>query len=60
MFAFPLFLGGHADNLGWQGLSGVLGWLFVIPGIVLSWYAAIAYVPLGLEAYREGRVRSPA
>lgn len=58
MFAFPLFLGGHADNLGWQGLAGVLAWMFVIPGIILSWYAAIAYVPLGLEAFREGRVKA--
>ena len=58
MFAFPLFLGSHADNLGWQGLAGVLAWIFVIPGIILSWYAAIAYVPLGLDAFREGRVES--
>jgi len=60
MVAFPLFLGSHADHLGWQGLAGFLAWTFVIPGIVLSWYAAIAYVPLGLDAYREGRARSPA
>jgi cardiolipin synthase len=60
MFAFPLFLGSHADNLGWQDLAGVLAWMFVIPGIVLSWYAAIAYVPLGLDAFRERGARSPA
>jgi cardiolipin synthase len=58
MFAFPLFLGSHADNLGWQDLAGVLAWIFVIPGIILSWYAAIAYVPLALEAFREGRVKA--
>jgi cardiolipin synthase len=58
MFAFPLFLGSHADNLGWQDLAGFLAWVFVIPGIVLSWYAAIAYVPLSLEAFREGRLGS--
>jgi cardiolipin synthase len=58
MFAIPLFLGSHADNLGWQGLAGFLAWAFVIPGIILSWYAAITYVPLALEAFREGRVGS--
>ena len=58
MFAFPLFLGSHADNLGWQDLAGFLAWVFVIPGMILSWYAAIAYVPLGLEAFREGRAGS--
>jgi len=60
MFAFPLFLGSHADNLGWQDLAGVLAWMFVIPGIILSWYAAIAYVPLAVDAFREGRVGSAA
>ena len=58
MFAVPLFLGSHADNLGWEGLAGFLAWVFVIPGIVLSWYAAITYVPIALEAFREGRVGS--
>jgi cardiolipin synthase len=60
MFAVPLFLGSHADNLGWQGLAGFLAWVFVIPGIILSWYAAIAYVPLAVDAFREGRVGSAA
>ena len=60
MFAVPLFLGSHADNLGWQGLAGFLAWAFVIPGIILSWYAAIAYVPLAIDAFREGRVGSAA
>jgi cardiolipin synthase (CMP-forming) len=58
MFAFPLFLGSHADNLGWQDIAGFLAWVFVIPGMILSWYAAVAYVPLGLEAFREGRAGS--
>jgi cardiolipin synthase len=56
MFAFPLFLGSHADNLGWQGLAGFLAWVCVIPGIILSWYAAIAYIPISRDALREGRV----
>lgn len=56
MFAFPLFLGSHADNLGWQDLAEVLAWIFVIPGLVLSWYAAITYVPRARLALAEGRV----
>jgi cardiolipin synthase len=56
MFAFPLFLGSHADNLGWQGLAGFLAWVSVVPGIILSWYAAIAYIPISRDALREGRV----
>ena len=58
MFAVPLFLGSHADNLGWQDLAGFLAWVCVIPGIILSWYAAIAYIPISLDALREGRVAS--
>jgi cardiolipin synthase (CMP-forming) len=57
MFAFPLFLGSHADNLGWEDLAGVLAWICVIPALILSWYAAITYVPMARAALREGRVR---
>ena len=60
MFAFPLFLGSHADNLGWQDLAGFLAWVCVIPGLILSWYAAIMYLPLSRVALREGRVDSAA
>jgi cardiolipin synthase len=60
MVAYPLFLGSHADNLGWQDLAGVLAWIAVIPGLVLSWYAAITYIPAARAALREGRVASAA
>ena len=56
MCAFPLFLGSHADNLGWEDLAGALAWIFVIPGLVLAWYAAITYVPRARVALAEGRV----
>lgn len=56
MVAFPLFLGSHADNLGWEDLAEVLAWIFVVPGLVLAWYAAIAYVPRARVALAEGRV----
>jgi cardiolipin synthase len=57
MFAFPLFLGSHADNLGWEDIAGALAWISVIPALILSWYAAITYVPMARAALREGRVR---
>jgi cardiolipin synthase len=55
MVAFPLFLGSHAEHLGWQDVAGFLAWTFVIPGIILSWYAAVTYIPISVEALREGR-----
>jgi cardiolipin synthase len=55
MFAFPLFLAGNADNLGWDEIAGVLAWLCAVPALILSWYAAITYVPLARAALREGR-----
>jgi cardiolipin synthase len=58
MFAFPLFLGGHAPDLWWHTTAKVLGWCFAVPGLVLSYYAAAAYVPIARAALREGRVGS--
>lgn len=54
MFAFPFFLGSHADT-ALDEVFGVLAWLCVIPGLALSYYAAAMYVPLGRQALREGR-----
>jgi cardiolipin synthase len=58
MFSFPFFLGGHAPDLWWHHLARLLGWGFGIPGLVLSYYAAAAYVPLARTALREGGVGS--
>lgn len=55
MFAFPLFLASHADDLGWADTAGFLAWCFAIPGLVLGWYAAATYVPLARAALAEGR-----
>jgi cardiolipin synthase len=55
--AYPLFLGGNADDLGWQDLAEVLAWCFAIPGLVLSYVAAAGYVPLARRALAEGRAR---
>jgi cardiolipin synthase (CMP-forming) len=57
MFAFPLFL--WADNIasGTTGHDFVLfaAWCFSIGGLLLSYYAALTYVPLARRALREGR-----
>jgi cardiolipin synthase (CMP-forming) len=58
MFAFPLFLGSHAPDLGWQDLAGALAWCFAIPGLALSYYAAALYIPIARTALKEGRVGS--
>ena len=54
MFAFPLFLVGHADVTG-ADLWVALGWAIGIPSLVISYYAAAEYVPLARTALVEGR-----
>jgi cardiolipin synthase (CMP-forming) len=54
MIAFPLFLASHSD-LSWADTAGVLAWVAGIPGLALSLYAAVLYVPLARRALREGR-----
>jgi len=54
MVAFPLFLASHSD-LSWQGVADELAWAAGIPGLVLSLYAAVLYVPLARRALAEGR-----
>jgi cardiolipin synthase (CMP-forming) len=55
--AYPLFLGSHADDLGWQDLAEVLAWVCVIPGLIFSYIAAAGYIPLARRALAEGRAR---
>jgi cardiolipin synthase len=54
MIAFPLFLASHSD-LSWADTAGVLAWIAGIPGLALSLYAAVLYVPIARHALREGR-----
>ncbi len=54
MFAFPLFLAGHAD-ISWAGTAEVAAWVIGIPSLVLHYYAAAGYVPLASAALRDGR-----
>jgi cardiolipin synthase (CMP-forming) len=56
MFAYPLFLAGSSD-LGWAPVATVLAWVCVVPGLVLSYYAAARYVPEARLALAEGRGR---
>ncbi len=57
MFAFPLFLIGHS-SVSWHMVPEVAAWVFCVPGLALSWYAAASYVPLARRALVQGRVGS--
>jgi cardiolipin synthase len=59
MFAFPGFMLGTAD-FPLAGAFGVAAWLMGIPGLVLSWYTGIAYVPQIRAGIRAGRKRTSA
>jgi cardiolipin synthase (CMP-forming) len=59
MFAFPLFLGSHS-TVSYAGLCGFLAWCFGIPGLILSWYAALLYIPIARDALREARAARAA
>jgi cardiolipin synthase len=54
MIAFPLFLASHS-TLGWHEGAGQAAWVAGIPGLALSLYAAVLYVPLARRALAEGR-----
>jgi cardiolipin synthase len=54
LFAFPLFLGG-VSGITWHHTATALGWGFAVPGLVLSWYAAGAYVRPARDALRRGQ-----
>jgi cardiolipin synthase len=51
MIAFPLFLA-HESALEWPQW---IAWAWGLLGLVLSWYAAVLYVPMARTALREGR-----
>ena len=55
MVAFPLFLASD-PSVRWHTTARALAWAFAVPGLLLSWYAVIAYVPMAREALaaREG------
>lgn len=54
MFALPMFLLG--DSTGFVPDLWLFGaWCFAIGGLILSWWALVRYIPIGLEALRDGR-----
>ena len=59
MFAFPLFLGSHS-TVSYAGFLGFAAWCFAIPGVILSWYAALLYIPIARDALRAGRTARAA
>ena len=54
MFAFPLFLVAHTDVF-WAEEAEVAAWIIGVPSLILHYYAAWGYVPLALQALRDGR-----
>ena len=54
MCAFPLFLASHS-TIGWHHVARILAWGCAIPGLVLSYYSAVTYVPLAKQALTDGR-----
>ncbi|MEI7547764.1 MAG: CDP-alcohol phosphatidyltransferase family protein, partial [Actinomycetota bacterium] len=54
MFAFPGFMLGASDFWGNSGFQ-IAAWLVGIPGLVLSYYTAITYVPTIRASLRSGR-----
>jgi cardiolipin synthase len=51
-FAFPFFLA-SASDISWAGAARATAWVFAIPGLLLSYYAAVTYVPLARRALAE-------
>lgn len=54
MFAYPLFLLSHAGTTV-DDAARVVAWGCAIPGLVLSYYAAMLYIPLARKALADGR-----
>lgn len=54
MFAIPGFMLGHSDFWGHDAFE-VAAWVLGIPGLVLSYYTAVAYVPMIRTSLRAGR-----
>jgi len=57
MIAFPLFLIGHA-GVSWHRQAIAAAWVWALPGLALSWYSVVRYIPLAKSALASGRLRS--
>jgi len=60
MFAFPLYLWADAIHGTARDVVLAAAWFMAVCGLVLSYYAALTYVPLARAALREGRSTNPA
>ncbi len=54
-FAFPFLLAGASD-VGIADWFRWAGWIIAVPSLVYSYLSAAQYVPLSLEALKEGRL----
>jgi cardiolipin synthase len=54
MFSFPLYLWADSIDTGHDVVLAA-AWFFAVVGLVLSYYAALQYIPLARHALREGR-----
>jgi cardiolipin synthase len=57
MFAVPGFLMGHSSVPGADAFT-TAAWILGIPGLALSYYTAVTYVPMIRDALRAGRTAS--
>jgi len=55
MFAFPLYLWADAIHGDARDVVLAAAWFMAVCGLVLSYYAALTYVPMARHALREGR-----
>ncbi len=55
MWAFPFFLASAAEYISWEDTARTIAWVFFVPGMVLSWWAALTYLPVAKRALAEGR-----
>ncbi|MEO7836262.1 MAG: CDP-alcohol phosphatidyltransferase family protein [Acidimicrobiales bacterium] len=61
MVALPLFLAANPDGgAPWDDIARPLAYLFAVPGLVLSWWAAASYVPAGRRALAQVRAGAGA
>jgi cardiolipin synthase len=59
MFALPGFMLGSSDFPGHRGFE-IASWILGIPGLILSYYTAITYIPAIRDGVRAGRTPATA